>query len=63
MHAFKFWGLKVRLLKKYDRVAGTMDRGEECGMAASNDDENKVIGTYPLDTGRTVEELEDAVHD
>ena len=52
MHAFEFWGLKVRLLKKYDRVAGTMGRGEEYGMAASDDDEDKataeVVEDYAL---------------
>ena len=50
MHAFEFWGLKVRLLKKHDRVAGTMGRGEEYGMAADDEDkakaETEVIEDY-----------------
>ena len=41
MHAFEFWESKVRLLKKYDRVAGTMGRGEEYGMTADDEDEAK----------------------
>ena len=52
MHAFEFWGLKVRLLKKYDRVAGTMGRGDEYGMATSDNDEAKaeteVVEDYAL---------------
>ena len=52
IHAFEFWGLKVRLLKKYDRVAGTMGRGEEYDMAADDDDEDKteaeVVEDYAL---------------
>ena len=52
VHAFEFWGLKVRLLKKYDRVACTMSRGDEYGMAADNEDEAKaeteVIEDYAL---------------
>ena len=41
LHAFEFWGLNARLLKKYDRVAGIIGRGEEYGMAADNEDEAK----------------------
>ena len=52
VHAFEFWGLKVRLLKKHDRVAGTMGRGDEYGMTADNEDETKaeteVIEAYAL---------------
>ena len=51
LHAFEFWGQKVRLLKKYDRVAGTMGRGEEYGMAAGDDEEAKeteVVEDYAL---------------
>ena len=52
MRAFEFWGLKVRLLKKYDRAAGTMGRGNEYCIAADGDDEAKakteVIEDYPL---------------
>merc|ERR1711966_269713 len=51
LQAFEFWGQKVRLLKKYDRVAGTMGRGDEYGMAAGDDDEAKeteVVEDYAL---------------
>ena len=52
VHAFEFLGLKVRIYKKYDRVAGTMGRGEEYGMDADNEDtakaETKVIEDYAL---------------
>ena len=52
IHAFEFWGLKVHLLKKYDRVAGTMGHGVEYGMAASDDDkvkaETEVVEDYAL---------------
>ena len=29
LHTFEFWGHKVRLMKKYDCVAGTMGHGKE----------------------------------
>ena len=41
VHTFECWGLKVRLLKKYDRVASTMGRGDEYDMAAGDEDEAK----------------------
>ena len=52
IHTFVFWGLKICSLKKYDRVAGTMGRGDEYGMAASDDDkakaETEVVEDYAL---------------
>ena len=45
-------GTEGALVKKYDRAAGTMGRGEEYGMAASDDDEAKaeteVVEDYAL---------------
>ena len=42
----------MRLLKKYDRVADTMGRGDEYGMAADDEDEAKaeteVVEDYAL---------------
>ena len=52
VRAFEFWGLKVRFLKKCDRVVGTMGRSEEYGIVADNEDEakaeTKVIKDYAL---------------
>ena len=51
--AFTFWKEKVRIMKKYDKVAGSMGRGEEYGMAAGptsdeTNDSDEVIEDYAL---------------
>ena len=55
VHAFEFCGLKVRLLKKYDRVAGTMGRDDEYGMVVDNKDEAKAETEVIKDYARSMQ--------
>ena len=52
-NAFAWWAEKVRIMLKYDKLAGNMGRGEEYGMGASTtnsstDDSEEIIEDYAL---------------
>ena len=54
-NAFTYWAEKVRIMLKYDKLAGSMGRGEEYGMGAgsntsnsSDQDSEEIIEDYAL---------------
>ena len=48
-NAFTWWAAKVRVMKKYDKIAGSMGRGDEYGMQAEEkQEEDGVFEDYAL---------------